>query len=193
MYLMLLGLFALIFALGIALCIIQFWLDFHKQREQIAVTRAHRYRRATTFHYDQNGNPEYIYNPETETLIIPPTGNQAFAPTILIRDSIQRNLKADKDQPILYNIPQRAKSLNGDKTIEMLEAEIMGPEISDERKLPISEGEKAIYIRKCLEEGIGIVDAAKGIGINPGGSKAYKAFTDLWSTIVATKDNESLS
>ena len=193
MYLMLLGLFALIFALGIALCLVQFWLDFHKQREQIAATRARRYRRATTFHYDQNGNPEYIYNPETETLIIPPTGNQAFSPTILIRDSIQRNIKADKDQPILYNIPQRAKSLNGDKTIEMLEAEVLEPEISDVPKLPISEGEKADYIRKCIKEGIGLVDAARAININPGGSKAYKAFADLWATIVARKDIGPLS
>src|SRR5207237_5392141 len=136
---------------------------------------------------------EIIRNKETHALQIPPTGNSPFAPTILFRDSVQRNIKADPERPILYNIPQPSKRSNDAKTVEDLQAELFQAEISARPKLPISEGEMRLYIENCLQEGVKITRAAKEIDIHPGEGKEYLAFKSLWASVVATKDNEALS
>jgi hypothetical protein len=161
----------------------------HLMQQDILDRQARRMRRSHTFHYDANGNPEIIRDAQTFELQIPPTGNSPFAPTIMIRDSIQRNIKADPERPMLYNIPQPSKASDGTKTIEQLETEALEAEISARPKLPISEGEKRLYIERCLEEGVKITRAAKEININPGEGKEYLAFKSLWASVVATKNN----
>lgn len=183
MYNLLLGLIGIIPVLAIALGLVYFWLAFHKEKERIAATRAERLRRSTTFIYDKNGNPEFIYNPATNTLIIPPTGNSPYSPTILIRDSLQRNVRADKERPLLINVNGGNSPTNQGIEGEVLEADEISGEISDEAKLPISEGEKRLYIENCLEKGIGKTVAARAIGIKPGDNKSYNDFSTLWSQV----------
>lgn len=186
-YNILLGLIALIPVLALALGLVYFWLDFHRQKEKIHATRAERYRRSTTFNYDPNGNPEFIYDPSTGALIIPPSGNSPYAPTVLIRDSLQRNVKADKEQPLLININGGQKVANTGSEGELISTEYFNPEVSSEPKLPVSDGEITKYIEKCIEEKIPMTRSAKEIGINPGDNKPYNSFKAIWASIVATK------
>lgn len=186
----LLGLLALILPVGFALGV---YFLIHLHNEEILDRRANRYRNRTTYNYDANGNPQFIYNPETEALIIPPSGNPAYAPTIMIRDSVQRNIKSDPAQAVLYNISRKTESLNDGKTIEDIEKEAETSETSTDLKLPNSEGETLKYIDKCIEEGVAMTRAARAIGINPGENKPYLAFKSLWSTRVARKDISPLS
>lgn len=157
----------------------------HQMQQDILDRQALRARKSHTFHYDANGNPEIIRDPHSLALQIPPTGNAPFAPTILIRDSTQRNIKTDPERPMLYNISQRSKASDGNKTIEQLEAEVIEAETSIEPKLPSSEGETRLYIENCIKEGIPMTTAARAIQIKPGDNKPYKAFTSLWSSVVA--------
>lgn len=187
LYSLLIGLIALIPVLGLCLGLVYFWLAFHREKEKIAATRAERYRRSTTFNYDPNGNPEYIYDPSTGALIIPPTGNSSFAPTILIRDSLQRNVKPDKEQPLLININGGQKVANSSVEGEVISSEDFNPEASTEPKLPASEGELREYISDCIDRGVKMTPAARAIQLKAGDNKPYNSFKALWESIVATK------
>jgi hypothetical protein len=186
----LLGLLALILPVGFALGV---YFLIHLHNEEILDRRATRYRNRTTYTYDPNGNPQFIYDATTGDLLIPPTGNTGFSPTILIRDSSQRNIKSDTERPMLININGGQKATRIAAQGEVISSEDVETEISVEPKLPVSEGETLLYIENCIEKGIGKLDAARAIGIRPGDNKPYKAFCSLWSTVVANKDKGALS
>lgn len=187
MYQLLIGLIALIPVLALALGLIYFYLAFHRQKEEILATRAERLRRSHTFHYDANGNPEIIRNPETLALQIPPTGNPAYPATIIVRDSTQKTIKQEPERPLLLNINGGQRVANYGIEGEVIEASESFAETKVEPKLPISEAETRLYVENCIEKGIGKLDAARAISINPGGNKSYKAFDALWLSVVATK------
>jgi hypothetical protein len=134
--------------------------------------KARREKYRTRYHYDQLGNPEYYYSPDTGDYYLPPLGNRAYPDNLIIQPGNPRPVpKRSEPEFSVYKIPLEQYALEETYTSAQLPGETSEVEI----------------IRECKSRGIGKTDALREYFGLSGGSK-FQRLSKLWDSVQVNKE-----
>lgn len=180
------GLIALPLLLCFALGAVYFYFQIAKEIQNLKDQSARREIALTHWKYDQNGNPEFYYNPTTGDYFIPGNGNPLNPPQNIFINGVQQQIKAKEKTPAkwFHGSEFKAELDLSEKEPEQIEA----PEQTEQGERVLSSLEEiGDFLIAEKQKGTDKTKALLAIGVKSGSSRAYKTWSPFWDNIAVTK------